>query len=106
MQGGAGELAFLGTGVMISTGSPSQEYLSIMDENGQVRAQQSEGRGSRQEGGSPQLHFGVLEQGGVTFNGAGYTHWESSPIFDLACYGAAYMTGEYITVDCTSTPIT
>lgn len=47
----------------------------------------------------------MLEQGGVTFNGAGYTHWESSPIFDLACYGAAYMTGEYITVDCTSTPV-
>lgn len=49
--------------------------------------------------------FSVLEQGGVTFNGAGYTHWESSPIFDLACYGAAYMTGEYITVDCTCTPV-
>lgn len=45
MQGGAGELAFLGTGVMISNGSPSQEYLSILDENGQVRRQQSEGRG-------------------------------------------------------------
>lgn len=43
MQGGAGELAFLGTGVMISNGSPSQEYLSILDENGQVSTEQSEG---------------------------------------------------------------